>query len=111
MENNNQQENNTEEIIQNVNEELTKINHRECIEGKKAKNKKKIFTRKMWSKEESSAVISYFNSYVKTNRSAPGKKMCLECLDKNKSTLNQRTWKDIKYFVHNYMKKINKKSC
>lgn len=72
------------------------------------KSTKKVCRRKMWSKEETGAVIAYFDTYIKTNRSAPGKVMCQECLEQNKSVLNMRTWKDIKYFVYNYLTKINK---
>lgn len=65
----------------------------------------------MWSKEETGAVIAFFDKYIKTNKSAPGKDMCLECLEQNKSVLNMRTWKDVKYFVYNYLKKVNKICC
>lgn len=72
------------------------------------KTKKKPSVRRAWSQMESEAVISYFSSYVKQNSAAPGKNLCEECLKNNKLALKQRTWKDIKYFVYNYMKKVNK---
>lgn len=65
MENNNEIENNTKANIPNITETFTKIDKRESAEGKKTKSKKKISTRRMWSTEESGAVISYFNNYVK----------------------------------------------
>lgn len=88
---------NTEEIVYNA-ENIQKIR----------KTKRKSSTRRPWSQMESDAVISYFSSYVKKNSAAPGKNICEECLNDNKIVLKQRSWKDIKYFVYNYMKKVNK---
>lgn len=69
---------------------------------------KNIVKRRPWNKVESGAVLKHFSHYVKTNTSAPGKQICMECKDDNKDVLKERSWKDIKYFVYNYMKKINK---
>lgn len=61
---------------------------------------------RQWTKEETFAVLMFFQNYVKTNDSAPGKKLCDECIGTSQTVLNNRSWKDVKYFVYNYLKKL-----
>lgn len=40
----------------------------------------------------------------------PGKQECDECIKKSKGKLNNRSWRDVKYYVHNHISKIKKAS-
>lgn len=73
----------------------------------KKRNLKKIRTVKMWGEDESSSVIKFFTSHIKRG-SVPGKSQCEECIEKF-PVLHNRRWTDIKFYVKNYITKINRK--
>ncbi|KAK5637810.1 hypothetical protein RI129_000007, partial [Pyrocoelia pectoralis] len=39
----------------------------------------------------------------------PGKSLCTECIEKY-PVLSSRSWSDVKFFVYNHIKKVNKKN-
>ncbi|KAG5865995.1 hypothetical protein JTB14_006249 [Gonioctena quinquepunctata] len=67
----------------------------------------KIRELKAWTKEESSSVISFFNSHIKKGM-VPGKSPCEKCIEEHPS-LAHRKWTDIKFHVKNYLTKIRRK--
>lgn len=73
---------------------------------KKSKLSRKQNTRLKWSDEEKKAALSHFREYLKKNKSPPGKILCIECIDRN-PILSRKTWKQIKYFIYNYLQKLN----
>lgn len=73
----------------------------------KKRNSKKIRTVRMWGENESSLVIKFFRSHIKRG-SVPGKSQCEECIEKF-PLLRNRRWTDIKFYVKNYITKINRK--
>ncbi|MEQ2241909.1 hypothetical protein ILYODFUR_030228, partial [Ilyodon furcidens] len=62
-----------------------------------------------WNQQEKQAVQKYMASFVAL-RKVPGKNECLACIDKSSPALHRRTWKDVKYYVHNEILKIKKKN-
>lgn len=76
--------------------------------GKQSSPKqRKPSKKKPWKTEETKAVIEYFRINVKEKK-VPGKKTCEDCILKNQEALKSRSWKDIKYYVKNYIDKISK---
>lgn len=58
-----------------------------------------------WSNNESSAVFSFFKSNI---NKVPGKDECENCITKSNGMLKNRSWRDVKYYVYNYIKKVKK---
>ncbi|KAM9765904.1 uncharacterized protein ACNS7B_003023 isoform 3-T3 [Menidia menidia] len=60
-----------------------------------------------WTQQEKMAVQQFMTSFV-AMRKVPGKNECIMCIEKSSPALQRRTWKDVKYFVHNEILKIKK---
>lgn len=67
---------------------------------------KKPTMKRPWTEPETTAVLSFFKASIRKSQ-VPGKKMCEECRHSDE-VLSSRSWTDIKYYVYNYIKKINK---
>jgi len=61
-------------------------------------------TKRQWTPEEKDAVITFFRSAIKKNI-IPRKEDCEKCQSQN-SGLERRSWREIKYYVYNYCKKV-----
>ncbi|XP_056129347.1 uncharacterized protein LOC130106989 [Lampris incognitus] len=59
----------------------------------------KEHTKRPWNAEEKAAVSRHLGSFIEERR-VPGKLACLLCIE-NEEVLKDRSWKDIKNFVHN----------
>ncbi|KAJ8306755.1 hypothetical protein KUTeg_015692, partial [Tegillarca granosa] len=69
--------------------------------------KLKTIKRKSWSEVEKKAVNEELGVFVRQQR-VPGKLDCDKCLRK-KPELSGRSWKDIKYFIHNRIQNMKRK--
>lgn len=78
-----------------------------AVKKLKSGTMKKTAEKKKWSQKESTAVLGFFRTFVKQSKSAPGKKLCEECIEST-DALTSRTWRDVKYFVYNHIKRIEK---
>ncbi|XP_054272746.1 uncharacterized protein LOC128993019 [Macrosteles quadrilineatus] len=67
---------------------------------------RKPIPKRSWTTEEKDAVMTFFHLAIQ-KRVVPGKKECEQCIRQN-SALDRRSWRDIKYYIHNYYKKIKK---
>lgn len=81
-----------------------------CITSKPPQKDRKLKTikRKSWSEVEKKAVNEELGVFVRQQR-VPGKLDCDKCLRK-KPELSGRSWKDIKYFIHNRIQNMKRKS-
>lgn len=70
-----------------------------------AKSQKRI--KRLWSKEEQAAVRRQFGDFCKLVK-VPGKKDCDACLAAEPA-LNSRTWREVKYFVHNSIQSMKRR--
>ncbi|KAG5871824.1 hypothetical protein JTB14_033038 [Gonioctena quinquepunctata] len=77
---------------------------RDLMNGKPTKKKWKGV--RPWSKEEKSAVMKFFHSSIK-KKIVPGKVQCEECILNSEGALSERVWKDVKYYVKNYITKLS----
>ena len=69
-------------------------------------HKTKVVVKKPWSKEEEAAVLRHFGHYV-TMGKVPQKLEIQKVLDME-SSLERRSWKNVKDFVYNRIKKVHK---
>ncbi|XP_056908605.1 M-phase phosphoprotein 8 isoform X3 [Takifugu flavidus] len=63
--------------------------------------------KRLWSEEEQAAVRRQFGDFCKLVK-VPGKRDCDACLAAEPA-LNSRTWREVKYFVHNSIQSMRKK--
>lgn len=70
-----------------------------------AKPQKRI--KRLWSEEEQAAVRRQFGDFSKLMK-VPGKKDCDACLV-SEPALNSRTWREVKYFVHNSIQSLKRR--
>nr|XP_046259470.1 M-phase phosphoprotein 8 isoform X3 [Scatophagus argus] len=70
-----------------------------------AKPQKRI--KRLWSEEEQAAVRRQFGDLCKLVK-VPGKKDCDACLAAEPA-LNSRTWREVKYFVHNSIQSMKRR--
>ena len=63
--------------------------------------------KRLWSKEEQDAVRHQMGDFCKLVK-VPGKKDCDACLAAEPA-LNSRTWRDVKYFVHNSIQSFKRR--
>lgn len=70
-----------------------------------AKPQKRI--KRLWSEEEQAAVRRQFGDFGKLVK-VPGKKDCDACL-LAEPALNTRTWREVKYFVHNSIQSMKRR--
>ncbi|XP_061579074.1 M-phase phosphoprotein 8 isoform X2 [Cololabis saira] len=63
--------------------------------------------KRLWSEEEQQAVRRYFGDFCKLVK-VPGKKDCDACLAAEPA-LNTRTWREVKYFVHNSIQSLKRR--
>ncbi|XP_054272031.1 uncharacterized protein LOC128992470 [Macrosteles quadrilineatus] len=82
-------------------EKLAKHGH-----NKKNISLKKPTLKRPWTTEEKDAVMTFFHLAIE-KQVIPGKKECEQCIRQN-SALERRSWRDIKYYIHNYCNKIKK---
>jgi hypothetical protein len=56
---------------------------------------------------EKQAVEAFLGSFL-LSKKVPGKWDCLKCIERSKPALKNRTWKDVKNYVHNknYKRKV-----
>jgi hypothetical protein len=56
---------------------------------------------------EKQAVDDHLGSFL-LSKKAPGKRDCVNCIERSKPALKNRTWKDIKNYIHNktYKRKL-----
>ncbi|XP_017577082.1 uncharacterized protein si:ch211-266o15.1 isoform X1 [Pygocentrus nattereri] len=64
--------------------------------------------RRKWSVEEQEAVRRHMAKYISLLK-VPGKKDCLDCVRTEPDALKSRTWRDVKYYVHNVIQASKKK--
>ncbi|XP_034549117.1 M-phase phosphoprotein 8 isoform X2 [Notolabrus celidotus] len=69
------------------------------------KSQKRI--KRLWSEEEQGAVRRQFGDFCKLVK-VPGKKDCDACLAAEPA-LNTRTWREVKYFVHNSIQSMKRR--
>ncbi|XP_049324186.1 uncharacterized protein LOC125784483 [Astyanax mexicanus] len=67
--------------------------------GLMAERKRSQPRRRGWSEEEQAAVLKHLAVFIERHQ-VPGKADCLKCTE-TESALKHRTWRDVKYFVHN----------
>ncbi|XP_058470675.1 M-phase phosphoprotein 8 isoform X2 [Solea solea] len=63
--------------------------------------------KRLWSEEEQAAVRRQFGDFSKLSK-VPGKKDCDACLAAEPA-LSSRTWREVKYFVHNSIQSLKRK--
>ncbi|XP_028446575.1 M-phase phosphoprotein 8 isoform X1 [Perca flavescens] len=63
--------------------------------------------KRLWSEEEQAAVRRQFGDFCKLVK-VPGKKDCDACLAAEPA-LNTRTWREVKYFVHNSIQSMKRR--
>ncbi|XP_040912899.1 M-phase phosphoprotein 8 isoform X2 [Toxotes jaculatrix] len=63
--------------------------------------------KRLWSEEEQAAVRRQFGDFCKLVK-VPGKKDCDACLAAEPA-LNSRTWREVKYFVHNSIQSMKRR--
>ncbi|XP_029003360.1 uncharacterized protein LOC114853759 [Betta splendens] len=80
---------------------------KQLIEPKGRKDASKVNTRRPWTNIEKNAVLQRMHKYIAVRR-VPGKIECLGCILKASPVLKNRTWKDVKYVVHNEIIKIKR---
>lgn len=66
--------------------------------------------KKPWSTDEKASVLLFFKLLNKNNFNVPGKEACEKCIRNSEGILRNRSWRDVKYYVYNYIKKTNKKT-
>lgn len=64
--------------------------------------------RNPWNKVEKRAVEEHLGTFI-LSKKVPGKQDCEKCIKKSKPALTNRTWKDIKNYIHN--KTYKRKLC
>lgn len=69
----------------------------------------KVTVRRPWSEAERSAVNKHLGKFM-AERRVPGKVQCMQCIEEEKA-LRQRSWKDVKNFVHNTIVTLNRRSA
>ena len=74
-----------------------------CPEGVPRKQAKRP-----WTEEERTVVHRHMGKFLALKR-VPGKKECEICIEQESHVLNNRTWKEVKYFVHNEVRKSKKR--
>nr|XP_043869657.1 uncharacterized protein LOC122759139 isoform X1 [Solea senegalensis]XP_043891037.1 uncharacterized protein LOC122775268 isoform X2 [Solea senegalensis] len=67
-----------------------------------------VSRKRPWTAEERTVVLRRMGKFVAL-RKVPGKNDCQMCICKESPVLNKRTWKDVKYYVHNEIAKVKKK--
>lgn len=63
--------------------------------------------KRLWSEEEQAAVRRHFGDFCNLLK-VPGKKDCDACLAAEPA-LNSRTWREVKYFVHNSIQSMKRR--
>uniref|UniRef100_A0A096MD31 Uncharacterized protein n=1 Tax=Poecilia formosa TaxID=48698 RepID=A0A096MD31_POEFO len=63
--------------------------------------------KRLWSEEEQAAVRRQFGDFCQLAK-VPGKKECDRCLAAEPA-LNTRTWREVKYFVHNSIQSLKRR--
>ena len=64
--------------------------------------------RKPWTEREKTAVMKRMQQFIAL-RKVPRMDDCLKCVSKESTVLNNRSWKDVKYFVYNKIQNIKKR--
>ncbi|KAK9688430.1 hypothetical protein QE152_g35338 [Popillia japonica] len=72
----------------------------------KKKSTNSVCTKKMWTEEESGAVLKFFAPFIK-KETIPGKAKCEECMEKY-PVFGTRKWTDLKFYIKNYITKIKR---
>ncbi|KAG7458376.1 hypothetical protein JOB18_011951 [Solea senegalensis] len=65
-----------------------------------------VSRKRPWTAEERTVVLRRMGKFVAL-RKVPGKNDCQMCICKESPVLNKRTWKDVKYYVHNEIAKAS----
>ncbi|XP_074033504.1 uncharacterized protein isoform X1 [Leptinotarsa decemlineata] len=82
-------------------------------DSQKGVKKKKVPTntsmKKPWSSSEKNAVLTFFSRDIK-KCIVPTKVTAEDCKKQSQGILDSRTWRDIKYCVHNHIVKMKKKT-
>lgn len=65
--------------------------------------------KRTWREEERRAVNKRLGKFM-AERRVPGKLDCVKCLEEEEA-LKDRSWKDVKYFVHNTIVTLKRKSA
>lgn len=63
--------------------------------------------RRPWSPEEIKVVLNNFKVQVK-HKMLPGKKDCLELMEKHPTLFQGRKWTDLKFCIKNHISKLSK---
>ncbi|XP_053295357.1 M-phase phosphoprotein 8 isoform X2 [Pleuronectes platessa] len=88
-------------VVQEGAPKSTKVRQTNTGEKPQKRNKR------LWSEEEQAAVRRQFGDFCKLVK-VPGKKDCDACLAAEPA-LNTRTWREVKYFVHNSIQSMKRK--
>ena len=64
--------------------------------------------RRPWKAQESAAVFKHLSAFVNKQR-VPGKEACEKAIMNSNGQLDERSWKDIKYYVNNVIAKSKKR--
>ncbi|XP_039283303.1 uncharacterized protein LOC120351152 [Nilaparvata lugens] len=70
----------------------------------RVKKRRVTVVRKMWSQEETDAVVRHFQKHI-IMKKVPNKEECDRCLEKE-ACLSNRSWSNIKYHVKNMFNKL-----
>ncbi|KAI7789871.1 hypothetical protein IRJ41_021112, partial [Triplophysa rosa] len=80
-----------------------------CTRSGKEKESPKVTVRRPWREAERRAVNKHLGKYM-AERRVPGKVECMQCIEEEKA-LRERSWKDVKNFVHNSIVTLNRRSA
>lgn len=69
----------------------------------------KVTIKRPWTDKEKTAVRKRLSAFMDQRR-VPGKEDCVQCLKQEKA-LVERSWKDVKNFVHNTIVTLNRKEA
>ncbi|XP_067230762.1 serine-aspartate repeat-containing protein D-like isoform X2 [Chanodichthys erythropterus] len=75
----------------------------------KSKETSRIIMKRTWREEERRAVNKRLGKFMAEHR-VPGKLDCVKCLEEEEA-LKDRTWKDVKNFVHNTIVTLKRRSA
>lgn len=99
-------ENDLEQTNTNKRETKTKPKKKEIAKGKKVQKAQRPHQRRTWTPEEKDAMNRQMAVFW-LRKKVPNKRDCDDCLSKEPD-LNRRSWRDIKNYVYNVIKKNSK---
>lgn len=95
---------NHERQVRNVNQTEGSKGQLSSNEENQERSVRKKNQRGSWTTEQKKILLKYFKNNIE-QKITPKKQECLNCQEKYKNLLNQKTWVQIKVFVYNTFKK------